>query len=131
VSIPGLMQTGNLPTAATTETVNEISATLAASLADDATVVARLPNDPIFSDVQTLAQDSHTRYSTWQMDYLEALTNEDRGAAEILVAEINATKASLAQGNTEALTTFRSDFDGHIVEYAGQLETHMSDLSRG
>ncbi len=131
VSIPGLMQTGNLPTAATTETINEISATLAASLADDAGVVSQLPDDAIFSNVQALAQQSHTRYATWQTEYLGALANEDRGAAEVLIAEINATKMDLADANTVALASFRSTFDGYIVDYAGQLEAHMNDLSQG
>ena len=131
VSIPGLMQTGNLPTAATTETINEISGTLAASLADDAAVVSQLPDDAIFSDVQALAFQSHTRYATWQAEYLGALTSEDRGAAEELIAEINATKVALADANSVALASFRSTFDGYIVDYAGQLEVHMSDLSQG
>ena len=131
VSIPGLMQTGNLPTAATTETINEIGATLATSLADDAAVVSRLPDDAIFSDVQALAQRSHTRYATWQTEYLGALTNEDRGAAEVLIAEINTTKVALAEANTVALASFRSTFDGYIVDYARQLEDHMNDLSQG
>jgi hypothetical protein len=131
VSIPGLMQTGNLPTAATTETINEISSTLAASLADDAAVVSQLPGDAIFSDVHALAFDSHTRYGPWQMEYLTALTNEDRDAAEVLITEINETRAGLAEANTEALAAFRSVFDSYIVDYAGQLEAHMNNLTLG
>ena len=131
VSIPGLMQTGNLPTAATTETINEISSILAASLADDAAVVSRLPDDEIFSDVHALAQDSHMRYGPWQLEYLAALTNEDRDAAEVLITEIDETRADLAESNTAALAAFRSVFDGYIVEYAGQLEAHMNDLTQG
>jgi hypothetical protein len=131
VSIPGLMQTGNLPTAATTETINEISSMLAASLADDAAVVSRLPRDEIFSDVHELALDSHTRYGPWQMEYLAALANEDRDAAEVLISEIDETRAGLAEANTGALAAFRSVFDSYIVEYAGQLEVHMTNLTLG
>jgi hypothetical protein len=125
------MQTGNLPPAATTETVNEISATLAASLADDAATVSQLPDDPTFSEVQTLADQSHERYAAWQLEYLAALTSEDRPSAEILIAEINATKTSLARANTRALAAFREEFDGYIVVYAGHLEAHMSNLTQG
>ena len=131
VSIPGLMQTGNLPTAATTETINEISGTLASSLADDAAAIAQLPDDPIFVDVQSLAQDSHKRYAVWQLEYLDALANEDRASAEALVEEIIATKAALALANTEALTRFRAEFDSSIVVYASDLEVHMHNLSQG
>ncbi len=131
VSIPGLMQTGNLPTAATTETINKISATLASSLADDARFVSQLPDDPIFEDVHTLAEDSHERYAPWQTEYLTALADDDRGSAQALIAEINATRTALAEANTDALGAFRSEFDAHIVGYAGELDVHMSNLSRG
>jgi len=131
VSIPGLMQTGNLPTAATTETINEISTTLAASLADDAATVAQLPQDPVFVEVKALADLSHARYATWQMEYLAALTNEDRDSAENLIAEITETKSLLARTNTEALALFRSEFDAYIVAYSGSLEVHMHNLSQG
>lgn len=131
VSIPGLMQTGNLPTAATTETINRISATLASSLADDARFVSQLPDDPIFEDVHTLAEDSHERYGSWQTEYLAALADDDRGTAQVLIAEINATGTALAEANTEALGAFRAEFDAHIVGYAGELDVHMSNLSRG
>ncbi len=131
VSIPGLMQTGSLPTAATTETINEISSILATSLADDAAVVSQLPGDEIFSDVHALAFDSHNRYGPWQMEYLAALTNEDRDAAEVLIKEIDETRAGLAEANTEALAAFRSVFDTYIVEYARQLEAHMNNLTLG
>ncbi len=130
ISIPVLLSPGNLPISAGTETINTISVTLAASLADDAAVVAELPDDPTFATVQTLAIDSHARYATWQTEYLAALTSGDSDAAQTLIDELNAMREALNDANGAALASFRLEMDSQIVTYAVELEVHMTALTQ-
>jgi hypothetical protein len=130
ISIPVLMSPGNLPISASTETINTISVTLAASLADDSAVVAELPDDPTFAAVKTEAVNSHERYAEWQSEYLAALTAEDPDAAQALVDELNATRTALNDSNDAALAAFRTEMDGRIVSYAVELEGHMTELTQ-
>lgn len=130
ISIPVLMSPGNLPISASTETINTISVTLAASLADDSAVVSELPDDPTFAAVHTEALNSHERYAEWQTEYLAALTAEDPDAAQDLVDELNNMRTALDDSNDAALASFRTEMDGRIVSYAVELETHMAELTQ-
>lgn len=129
ISIPVLLSPGNLPISAGTETINTISVTLAASLADDASVVAELPDDPTFATVQTEALASHDRYATWQQEYLAALTGEDQDEAQALINELDTMRTALNASNDAALATARTNLDGRIVSYAVELEVHMAALT--
>ncbi|MDA2980139.1 MAG: hypothetical protein O3B42_10340, partial [Actinomycetota bacterium] len=130
VEIPGLMDVGNLPTSASTETVNTISVTLATSLSNDAGAIAALPDDGAFEAVRSEAVETHTRYIQWQTEYLNALASENTSAALELVAELETLRTSLTGTNASALGVFRSEMDGLIVTYAVRLETHMGNISR-
>ena len=130
VSIPALMAPGNLPASAQTETISTLSITLAASLADDASVVAELPEDPTFESVRNQAIASHQLYGTWQNQYLAALTGEDPQRAQELIDEFEDMRAALNATNGEALATFRVEADQRIVSYAVDLETHMTLLTQ-
>lgn len=128
-SIPQLLDTGPLPSTATTQEVNELSATLAGSLAEDSGLVSELPDDPTFAEVRTAATAAVGRYATWQDDYLGALTAEDEAAATDLIAELDGIRLALAGLNEEALLAFRSDADLGIVRLASELETYMDQLT--
>lgn len=130
ISIPVLMSPGNLPISAGTETVNTISVTLAASLADDSAVVAELPDDPTFSAVRAEALSSHERYAEWQTEYIAALTAEDPDTAQALIDELTAMRVALNDANDAALAAFRTEMDGRIVSYAVELEGHMAALTQ-
>lgn len=131
VEIPGLMDVVNLPTSATTETINTISVTLAASLSDDSGVIARLPSDAVFETIRTDAIAAHARYTQWQGEYLNALASENTPAALVLVAELDTMRTVLNADNALALGVFRSELDDTIVTYAVQLEAHMGIISQG
>ncbi|MEZ5175975.1 MAG: hypothetical protein R2823_07185 [Acidimicrobiia bacterium] len=130
VRIPTMLSPGNLPTTASSETINTISVTLAASLADDAAALAELPDEPTFGDVKAAAQASHARYTDWQTEYLSALSEGNTTVALALVTELDALRASLMTEEATALGAFRTEIDGRIVNYAGELETHMDDLTQ-
>ncbi len=129
-TIPGLMDTGNLPTSASTETINTISVTLATSLSTDAAAVAGLPDDATFNDVREEALTSHARYTDWQSEYLSALTSENTELALTLVTELDEMRINLNAANATALGEFRTEVDVWIVTYAGQLEAHMAELTQ-
>ncbi len=129
ISIPVLLSPGNLPISAGTETINTISVTLAASLADDAGVVAELPDDPTFEEVHAEALATHDRYAVWQQEYLAALTGEDQDEAQALINELDAMRSDLNASNDAALSVARTEMDGRIVSYAVELETHMTVLT--
>ena len=128
-SIPQLMQTGSLPIAATTQEVNEISVRLASSLAEDASVVADLPDDPAFSEVLALAQENLDWYADWQDRYLTALTGEDTATASDLVAEIEVRRDELQALNGEALLAFRTEADDGIVDLASEFDAYLVEVS--
>ena len=130
VEVPGLMDVGNLPTSASTETINTISVTLATSLSNDASAIASLPNDAAFDPVRSEAVTTHTRYTQWQTEYLNALASESTSAALELVNELDTLKTSLNGAVATALGVFRSEMDGLIVTYAVRLETHMGNISQ-
>jgi len=124
------MDLENLPTSATTETINTISITLATSLSADAGTVSRLPDDPAFDAVRSQAIASHERYTQWQTEYLNALASEATPAALMLVDELEEMRTSLNATNAAALALLRTQLDEWIVTYATQLEIHMASISQ-
>ncbi|MCB1245877.1 MAG: hypothetical protein KDB69_01265, partial [Acidimicrobiia bacterium] len=129
VSVPDLLNPGNLPISADTETINTVSITLASSLAADAAIIAELPADPLFVNTYDQAIASHDRYEVWQNEYLGALTSEDTDRARTLIDELDAMRTGLQETNTDDLANFRSEVDNHIVTYAGSLESHLAALT--
>jgi hypothetical protein len=129
-TVPLLLQTGPLPLNATTQELNEVSVRLAGSLAENAGVVADLPEDPTLDAVALLARESLARYADWQDEYLAALASGDIATTEVLVAEIETLRAALVSATDEALLVVRTDVDNRIVIIAGELEAYLEDLSR-
>ena len=128
-SIPLLLNTGSLPIAATTSEVNEISVTLASSLATDAGIVADLPDDPAFAEVKTAASATLARAAAWQDEYLDALTSEDADNAAALVGEMTEMRISLQSLTADALVAFRAEADITIVNLAGDLDVYLVAVS--
>jgi len=128
-SIPLLLNTGSLPIAATTSEVNEISVTLASSLATDAGIVADLPDDTAFAEVKTAASATLARAAAWQDEYLDALTSEDADTAAALVGEMTEMRISLQSLTADALVAFRAEADITIVNLAGDLDAYLVAVS--
>ncbi|MGI9528434.1 MAG: hypothetical protein ACR2NG_01885 [Acidimicrobiia bacterium] len=128
-SIPLLLNTGSLPIAATTNEINDISVTLASSLATDAGIVADLPDDPAFAEVKTTASATLVRAAEWQDEYLDALTSEDADAAAALVGEMTEMRITLQSLTADALVAFRAEADITIVSLAGDLDVYLVAVS--
>ncbi len=129
-SIPLLLDTGPLPTSATTQEVNEISVRLAESLATDAGIIADLPDQPIFAEVLVGATAAAERYAAWQDEYLASLTGEDPEAATILIEEIDTMRDTLDAINEAALLDYRTANDAGIVTLANELDAYLVAISR-
>lgn len=128
-SIPLLLNTGSLPIAATTSEINEISVTLASSLATDAGIVADLPDDPAFAEVKSAASAALVRAAEWQDEYLAALASEDADTAATLVGEMTEMRISLQSLTADALIAFRAEADLTIVGLAGDLDVYLVAVS--
>lgn len=122
-AIGSLFAIGPLPVTLDDEATAELSLTLATDLADTGRIVAELRAEPRFRAVYDLAAAVSERYATWQLDYLDALYEDDPARAESLVAELAATVDGMNAALEEALLTLRTDADAEIVRLASELET--------
>jgi hypothetical protein len=129
-SIPQLLDVGELPSSANTDEINRLSVSLAASLAENASLVSDLPSNAAFEAVQSSAREAIASYAQWQDRYLAALANNDVTTADTLVAEIKATRASILGETSQTLLEFRESMDDRIVSLAEQFDAHLSDLDR-
>ncbi len=129
-SIPELLTPGALPSEASGSAIDELTIQLATSLADDAGVVADLPDDAAFAPTLALASSTHEQYTQWQGVYLDALTAANQPAITDALDQFDALRNDLARSNTEDLLTLRSELDNRLVSLASALDTHLTDLSR-
>jgi len=129
-SMPKLLITGELPTAASTNEISVLSVTLASSLADNALLVSDLPNDPAFEMTLALASSTLDEYNQWQDDYLNSLTQQDEDAASDLLVALDLLRSDLADTTRTNLLKFRTELDSHIVVLASSLDNHLENLSR-
>ena len=120
----------DLPTSATSREVQDLSATLAASLADTTGALADLPDDPAFADHRAAASSAAARFSDWQSEYITALRANNEAAATALVLEMMELRNDLNAELVGALATLRRDVDGAILTLdaeAAQLVDTLTD----
>lgn len=91
----GLFDLPELPTVAAPETIDSLSIDLAAAMAASVEVAVSLPSDPLLEAHRLAANEALTQMDTWRTDYLTALRAEDSAAAEVIVADIEATLLTL------------------------------------
>lgn len=127
-SVTDLLTVGDLPIAAGTEEINALSVTLAASLAENASLIADLPSSVAFDHVASSAADALGEYAQWQEDYLTALADGDAVAAEALVNDINVVRDALISETEQALTSFRDVLDDRIVSLSMEFDDHLASL---
>ena len=129
-TIPQMLKTGDLPTTADVQVVNELSVLLASSLVEDSAALSDLPTTEVTAALNNAAHVAIERYALWQDEYLTALSEGDEDAAATLVAELDETRAALGVELLTAMGTFRIDVDQQIVELAGDLESFLGVLTR-
>jgi hypothetical protein len=121
-TVPMLLATPELPDEADSSTINELSVTLAESLADTSQLVSQLPEDPAFRDVKAMADSATIRFAAWQPEYLDALRRGDIDAAAALILELDEMRSGLADANTAALAVLRIELDEQIIVLANDIE---------
>jgi len=129
-SITDLLVVGDLPATAATEEINALSVTLAASLAENASLVADLPSNTAFDAIASSAADAVGAYAQWQEDYLAALANGDAAAAETLINDIRTVRDTLISQTEQTLVSFREILDDRIVSLSGEFDEHLGNLSQ-
>jgi cell division septation protein DedD len=129
-SITELLVVGDLPTSAGTEEINALSVTLAASLAENASLIADLPSNSAFDDVASAAADAVGAYARWQEDYLAALADGDAAAAQELITGITAVRDDLISDTARTLSEFRDVLDERIVSLSKEFDDHLANLSQ-
>jgi hypothetical protein len=127
-SISELLVVGDLPTAAGTEEINALSVTLAASLAENASLMADLPTNAAFDEVASSAADAVGAYAQWQDDYLGALVDGDTVTAGSLINDINEVRDALISETERALLSFRVVLDDRIVSLSVEFDDHLANL---
>jgi hypothetical protein len=129
-TIPQLLTTGDLPTTADVQTINELSVLLASSLVDDSNAISDLPTTEATSDVNDAAHAAVERFALWQDEYLTALAENDEDGAARLVLELDGITINLDSMLAEALGVARIDIDQQIIELAADLEKYLEELTR-
>ena len=124
-TIPLILATPDLPTTGDDTVVADLSVALASVLADSVGLVDDLPDSPAFSEMKTLIQQSVTWFSTWQVEYLEALRVGDSEAAAELVDELDTRRAELRLALFEALAQLRVEVDAAILALAGEIDVAL------
>ncbi|GMQ86467.1 MAG: hypothetical protein BMS9Abin07_2046 [Acidimicrobiia bacterium] len=127
-SIEALFAIDGLPVDAPDDAITGLSLVLAEDLADSGRIVADLPQDAGFIAVAEAATVASQRYPTWQLEYLDALRQRDRGRAETLLAELEAARRTIESRLHTALIDMRTELDGMIVVLAAELETAIDNV---
>ena len=129
-SLSEVLVVGDLPTEAGSEEINALSVTLAASLAENTSLITDLPSNGTFDRVASSAADAVAAYAQWQEDYLAALVDDDAAAAAALIKDINAVRDELVSEAEQTLATFRDMLDDRIVSLSLDFDDHLANLTR-
>ena len=129
-SLSALLAVGDLPTVADSEEINALSVTLAASLAENASLIADLPSNDAFDSVASNAADALGTYAQWQEDYLAALADDDAASALALINDIRGVRDALVSEAEQALAAFREVLDDRIVSLSLEFDDHLVILTR-
>ncbi len=126
----GFMALPDLPFEADSETQADLRVILASSQAQSASALADLPNDVSLSSHEQLARETNEFFASWQIDYLEALRNQDPTAAEALVADLETRLADLDAELITPLAQIRRQTDADLIDLAQAIDAVLS-LAQG
>jgi hypothetical protein len=126
----GFLALPDLPNEADSATQADLRVILASAQAQSASVLADLPSDVSLSAHQELARETNEVFASWQVDYLEALRNQDAMVAEALVAELDAQLAELEAELVTPLAQIRRQTDADLIDLAQAIDEVLT-LARG
>lgn len=122
-----------LPNTADSATQAELRVELASAQASSASTLAQLPSDVSLEDHKALARDTLENFATWQVDYLEALRNEDAAAADALIAGLESDLTTLDAALVTPLAQIRRQTDADLIDLARDIDevVAMADAING
>ncbi len=123
----GFMDVGQLPT--TASDLNEINTRLATAAADSSLILGELPEDAALDEHRTAAQLFLERFLVWQIDYADALRNDDTELVALLINEFATERANLDALMIEALSTIRGEIDQAIIQLATEIDDTLAGLA--
>jgi hypothetical protein len=95
---------------------------LASAQASSASILAQLPSDVSLEDHKALARETLESFATWQVDYLEALRNQDVAAADALIADLERDLTALDQALVTPLAQIRRQTDADLIDLARDID---------
>lgn len=126
--LPGFLDIGDLPTDGNVD-LNELNTRLATVSADSATLITELPTDAAFAEHTALAQSTLDWFLGWQIDYVDALRNDDAAGVSGLLSDLDEQRAALNEELISALAEVRSEVDADIIGLAASLDGAIIALS--
>lgn len=126
----GFLDLPALPRTADSTTQTELRVVLASAQAESASILADLPSDVSLAAHEELARSINEDFATWQIDYLEALRNEDSAAAAALVDELNSDLEDLDAALVTPLAQIRRQTDADLIDLARAID-EVSALANG
>ena len=127
-TVPQLFETPPLPTSATDSAIDQLSVSLAGSLADTTGLVSDLPEDAAFAAARNAAVKGTADFADWQLVYLETLRVGDTETAIVLVTDLDEIRARVVRAIEQGLLVLREDVDRQIVDLAGEIEGTLSQI---
>ncbi|MCP4307005.1 MAG: hypothetical protein GY788_19470 [bacterium] len=126
----GFLDLPALPSTADSATHTELRVVLASAQAQSASILADLPSDVSLAPHEELARSINEDFANWQIDYLEALRNEDADAAAALVAELDSDLDELDAALVTPLAQIRRQTDADLIDLARTID-EVSALANG
>jgi hypothetical protein len=122
ILMSGFLALPDLPVAANATSQAELRVTLAAAQAESASILAELPSDVSLDAHRALARDINERFSTWQIDYLEALRTEDAATAGDLLTELDGLLTELDNELVAPMAQIRRQTDTDLIDLARSID---------
>jgi hypothetical protein len=126
ITIDAILLYPSLPVRADPSQINGLSVALAETLADSAAILADLPLEPSFESHRVSAEAAVQTFGDWQIEYLDALRNNDAGTTAALIAQAQQARIDLFDDIFPALAATRSDIDAQIIA----LDAAILDTAR-
>ncbi len=116
-----------LPYAITPDSIPALGVEMSLAVAETLEAVSQLPDDPAFASHRSRTEDFAGRLEAWQVEYLEAVRNDDLDATSTLIEEYETTVAELRSSVANPLRTIGEWTSGEL-DYIDTALDRADDL---
>lgn len=117
-----------LPTGADSATINELSVTLASTLADATGALSEVSADGALGEHRARLGEVIARLGDWQVEYLDALRREDADRAGDLIEETRTWSRQLESALLAGLGAVREEVDRDLVRLSQDIDDLLVSL---